>query len=340
VTQNPGQWGPQGGYPQQPPQGPGGYPQQPPQGQGGYPQQPPQQGGYPQQPPPGYNPQGAYAPQPGQQGGFPPQQGYPQQGGYPPQGPQGPRGPQGPQGGGFPPQGVPPKKKSPALLIGIVVAAVVLLVAIGGIILVLTGGKPAQPTVTVTPGQPSPPPPGPSDTPTDPGGGTTGPAEPTPTDSAPPSNGEAIDLGNGVSLTPADGWKVAKTGTNIAQLTDGKDLFIGQAPKLQAGTNPGQLCTAWHKQLGQGAASGKYGDPKDVGLGTTKLKGASCAAQLTVSSGQGSSTLGVFSIVSVRTDGLTVVGTTMFPLNENADQLNKDFLAMVNSMLKGQSAGG
>jgi hypothetical protein len=48
----------------------------------------------------------------------------------------------------------------------------------------------------------------------------------------------------------------------------------------------------------------------------------------------------VFSIVSVRTDGLTVVGTAMFPLNENADQLNKDFLAMVNSMLKGQAAGG
>ena len=48
----------------------------------------------------------------------------------------------------------------------------------------------------------------------------------------------------------------------------------------------------------------------------------------------------MFSIVSVRTDGLAVVGTAVFPLNENADQLNKDFLSMLNSMLKGQAAGG
>jgi hypothetical protein len=234
---------------------------------------------------------------------------------------------------------VRPKKKSPALLIGIVVAAVVLLAAIGGIILVLNGGGKGQPVVTVTPGQPSPPPASPTDQPTSQpsGGGTTG--QPSSEPPQPPS-GEAIDLGNNVSLTPADGWKVTKTGTSIAQLTDGKNLFIGQAPKLQPGINPGQLCTAWHKQLGQGAANGKFGDPKDISLGTTKLKGASCAAQLTVSSGQGSTTLGVYSIVSVRADGLTVIGTALFPLNENVDQLNKDFLAMVNSMLKGQSTGG
>ena len=42
MTQNPGQWGPQGGYP---PQGQGGYP---PAGQGGYP---------PPQPTPGFPPQ-------------------------------------------------------------------------------------------------------------------------------------------------------------------------------------------------------------------------------------------------------------------------------------------
>ena len=47
MTEHPGQWGPQGGYP---PQGPGGYP----------PQQP---GGYPPQQPAGYPPQPGYPPQ-------------------------------------------------------------------------------------------------------------------------------------------------------------------------------------------------------------------------------------------------------------------------------------
>ena len=60
MTQNPPDWGQQGGYP---PQGPGGYPPQQPSP--GYP---------PQQPSPGYPPQ--------QPGGYPPQQ--PPQQGYPP----------------------------------------------------------------------------------------------------------------------------------------------------------------------------------------------------------------------------------------------------------------
>ena len=101
MSQDAGGWPPQGGYSQ-------GYPSQ---GQpGNYGQQPPQ-GGYP---PGGYGPQGAYGPQ----AGYPPQgyqPGVP--GGYPPV---------GPGYGGIPPGG-PPAKKSPAMIIGIVAAAVVLL---------------------------------------------------------------------------------------------------------------------------------------------------------------------------------------------------------------------
>ena len=60
-----------------------------------------------------------------------------------------------------------------------------------------------------------------------------------------------------------------------------------------------------------------------------------------MSSGQGSATIFLFSLVSVRpSDGVTVIGTAYFTQAANADQLNKDFATMINSMLKGQVQGG
>ncbi|BFU43038.1 hypothetical protein [Krasilnikovia sp. MM14-A1004] len=137
----PGQPGPDptGGY--QPPAAPG-QPAYPPPGQGGYP--PADQGGYP---PPG---QGGYPP--ADQGGYPPpgQGGYPpaDQGGYPPPG-QAAYPPPGQPG--FPPPGQPgmapqfgapaPKKKSSALKIVLISAAVILVLCVGGIAAAFFAGK-------------------------------------------------------------------------------------------------------------------------------------------------------------------------------------------------------
>jgi hypothetical protein len=330
MTQNPGQWGPQGGYP---PQGPGGG--YPPQGQGGYPQQPtpgypPQQGGY--------NPQGTYPPQ----GGYPPQTppggyGQPQPGyGQPGEGP--------PPGGGYPPVGGPAAKKGPGLIIGIVVAAIVLLAAVGGIIMVLNRDSSDQPPpVSITPTNTAPPTdqptPSPSDQPT-----TAAPSEsprPSPSDTASqPPSGNAVNLGSGITLTPATGWEVQKTAKGVAQLSNGQNVFLGQVIQAEATTNPGQLCDAWHRKVAEETSNGKFQEPKEVDLGTTKLSAGTCLAQITVSNGQGSTTVLLFSLVSVRTtDGLTVLGTASFAPNADADQLNKDFSAMVNSMLRGQANG-
>lgn len=332
----PGGWGPQG----YPPQGQGGYP---PQGPGGFPQQQPPPG-YPPQPGP-YNPQGTYAPQ---GGGYPPQ-GPP--GGYgqlPPGGGYGqPGGGMPPHGGGYPPTGGQPAKKSPGLIIGIVAAALVLLAAVGGIIMVLNRDPQGQPgPVSITPTEPVPPSaqPTPTDQPTPDSSGTPSPdssgsPEPTPTDtgSQPPS-GDAIDLGSGISLTPASGWETQKTGKGVAQLSDGKSVFLGQVIKAEANTNPGQLCDAWHRKIAEGTSNGKFQDAKSVDLGTKKLSAGTCLAQITVSNGQGSSTVLLFSLVSVRTgDGVTVIGTASFPENADPQQLNKDFSAMTNSMLEGQA---
>ncbi|GAA3343418.1 hypothetical protein GCM10020358_42580 [Amorphoplanes nipponensis] len=131
---NPGEPGPEGGY--QPPAAPGSYP---PPGQGSYP--PPGQGSYP---PPG---QGSYPPP--DQGSYPP----PGQGSYPPPG-QGAYPPGAdpnaypPPNAGFPGQGAPqygtvqpPKKKSSALKIVLIVVGVVALLCVAGSVVAFVAAK-------------------------------------------------------------------------------------------------------------------------------------------------------------------------------------------------------
>jgi hypothetical protein len=226
-----------------------------------------------------------------------------------------------------------PPKKSPVIIIAIVAATVVLLAAVGGIIMVLTRGGADQPEVTITPSQQ----PVPTEEPT---------AEPTPTEGPQPSptettQGAAIDIGNGIELTPAAGWEVKKTGKNVAQLSDGESVFLGQSVQISPSTNPGQLCEAWHRDIAEGTSNGKFQEAKDVDMNTARLKGATCVAEVTVSGGQGTTKLYLFSLVSVRqSDGVTVLGTAYFTPDVNTDQLNKDFTSMVNSMLRTQAAGG
>ena len=328
MTQSPGDWGQQGQQGGYPPQGPSGYPPQQP-GPGGYPPQQP--AGYPPQqptytPPGGWGPQGAYAPQ------QPPS-------GYPPQPPTG-YGPQGPASGTPGTPGVPgaPAKKSPVMIIAIVAAAIVLLAAVGGIIMVLTRGGATEPEVTITPSKPAPPTEQPTPQPT---GQPTPEPQPTAGQSSTPSTGGTIDLGNGIELTPAAGWEVKKSGKNVAQLSDGKSVFLGQSLQISPSTNPGQLCDAWHRDIAEGTSNGKFQDSKDVDVGTTRLKAATCVAQVTVSGGQGTTQLYLFSLVSVRqSDGVSVIGTAYFTPKADTDQLNKDFTTMINSMLRSQVSGG
>jgi hypothetical protein len=368
----PPQGGQQGGYPQQGGQGgqgygqQGGYPQQGGQGgqgygqQGGYPQQGGQGGqGYGQQGGQGYGQQGGYPQQGGQggqgygqqggqsygqQGGYPQQApGYGQQGGYPQQGPgYGQQGQQGFRPGGPAGPGSTPKKKSPLLIIGIVVAAVVALVAIGGIVIGLTSGSKDVPDTTITPEAQTPPPDEPSSDP------SSSPSEPSsdPSSSSTPGGGGGgssagrLDLGHGVTLVPADGWDVRKQTDSLAQLSDGSNVYIGQTAELGGSDNPGQVCTAWHKQLAEGQGGGKFAAPKTADVGTDKLSAATCSAQVTASSGQGSSELLLVSVVSVRkSDGVTVVGTVAFTASSDQTQLQKDFTSMSNSMLETQAAG-
>ncbi len=225
------------------------------------------------------------------------------------------------------------------MIIAIVAAAIVLLAAVGGIIMVLTRGAEQPPDVTITPSQPAQPTEQPTPEPT--GQPTTAEPQPSPTETAQPPTGGAIDLGNGIELKPAAGWQVKKAGENVAQLSDGTSVFLGQSLQLAQSTNPGQLCDAWHRNVAEGTSNGQYQDSKDINVGTSSLKAATCVAQVTVSGGQGTTQLYLYSLVSVRqSDGVTVIGTAYFTPNTDTDQLNKDVTSMVNSMLESQVAGG
>lgn len=309
------------------------------------------------------NPPGPWPPQQQQPGGFQPQPGYPTQPGYPQQGfPQQGFPQQGFPQQGFPQQGFPqqpqpggygqarPPKKSNAMIIGIVAVAVVLLVAIGGIIMALSGNSTGQAT-TIDPGQPTAPPPAsqPAEpTPDDPASAEPTPddpasAEPTPDEPSPDDeptvkpSGDAISLGNGISLTPADGWEVAQSKAGIAQLTNADgDVFVGQAIKLKSATDPKAVLDAYHKQIGEQYSDVKVTEATDVDLKSDKVKAAQGSMQFTATSGQGSMEVVVVSMMSVRTDGLTVAGTLYLTKNSDVAQLEQDFGTMVTSMLEGQ----
>lgn len=332
-------------------------------GQGGQPPAGPPQGGYGQQgygggqPPAGPPQQGGGYGQP--QGGYgqPPQQGYggggqPPGGGYPPQGgggyPGGPGGPDQPGGG----PGGPPKKKSSLMIIGIVAAAIVLVVAVGAIIMALTGddapeGNPppsAPPTSTETPGGDETP--GGEETP---GGGqeTPGGGEETPGGGGeePPSgdcNGTSTeDLGQGITLTVADCWTVVQQEDGMVQVSDGTAVFLAQALKVDPSTNPVQLVDSYHDQVSEGQGDVQKKGAEKVDVGSDKVSAAHGLVGFTQSSGQGSGQVVFETLASVRSaDGVAVAGSLIYPPSAGSDtQLGTDFTDMVNSMLQSQVGG-
>ena len=325
---------------QQPP----GYPPQQPTygGQPGWGQQNPYQQPSGQQPAaqqpygrPGQNP---YQPPSGQQPyGQPGQNPYPQAAGQPGYGPPsyaasygqqpmyGPPGAPPPQPGA---PGGPPPRKSPALIIGIVAAAVVLLVAVGGIFIALSGGG-TEPVSTITPAPPSEQP-QPSTAPST-GGKSSEPANP----SGPA--GSAIDLGKGIKLVPAAGWTVEDQTTGAVSLTNGQGVFYGRQLQQQKTTNPEQLCDAFNRAALKSAANAQFGEPETADVGSSKLTAAVCGATFTATSGDKTTQVLVSNMVSIRkSDGLAVIGTLLY-VKDSDQQTKTDASEMMSSMITSQA---
>lgn len=233
-----------------------------------------------------------------------------------------PRQPPGGPDGGL---AGPPHPRSTGLIIGIVVAAVVLVAAVGGIVMTLTGRE-AEPVSTIAPAEPIPPTSEPSPQP------SPQPGEPKPT-------GGVVDLGHGVRLRPAPGWEVRGQGQGAARLSNGRDVYVGLVAGLPKGSNAGQACDSYHRRLAESYTDGRFTKPKPVNPGAKGLTGATCVAEVTMANGGGAITVTIFSLLSIRTDGLTVVGSMYFTPDSALPQLEQDFDAMVGSMLRTQAAG-
>jgi hypothetical protein len=315
--------GGQGGYGQQPQQG--GFGQQPQQGgfgqqpqQGGFGQQP-QQGGYGQQPQ-----QGGYGQQP-QQGGYGQQ---PQSFGMPGQQGFGPGGPAGP-GGRRP-------KKSNGMIIGIVIAGVAVLALAGVLIgLFVGGGKsdpivppPAPPTVAPTTSAPTT---TPTTAPT-----TSAPTTAPTTDTSAPAG--AIDIGQGMSVTPAAGWTVHEQTSDGVVLRDGQGRVMALA--AVSTTDPQAAVQQVITNVSDSGTNVRKTDVQTADVHPS-LSVASQHARYTVAGQSGSADLWSFALVSQRTaDNVSFGAVTIAPAADLEDEaFSTDVNGMISSVLQTQVQG-
>lgn len=223
------------------------------------------------------------------------------------------------------------------MIIGIVVAAVVLLVAIGGIVMVLNRGG-DQPTTTITPSAPADPTeePAPDPSPSE-EGPADGPEEPKETEPSEPSS-DAIDMGDGFSLTPAKGWKETDTKVNegMAQVSNGTDGFTAQQTVLDGPASAAEVLENFHNQIAEGGSKAQIGEPEEVDLGGNGVEGAIATSAVVMSGSQGSYVMIFMTLVAVReSDNQIALGTIYLTEDSDTDQLNSDFNDMMNSVLKG-----
>jgi len=268
-----------------------------------------------------------------------PQQGFPQQG-FPQQGfPQ-----QGAPGGFRPAAPPPPKGGSSAKIIGIVVGALVVLGLVAGLIAVVSnrnkplqdpGGAVPTPTVNMpTPATTVRPTTSSTATTVKPSasataGGTTTTAAPTPA-------GAAITVGQGLAVTPREGWTVVKQEADFLVLGKGGAFFMTETGKTAPGTTGTQLVDSYLASQAKQLTNVKKGTTStvDVDPSLSVAKGLQVG---TATGANGSSTLGFGAVASIRTaDGVAFVGTLVWPAAEDVATYNADYTAMVSSLLAAQ----
>jgi hypothetical protein len=224
-----------------------------------------------------------------------------------------------------------------------VVVAVVAVALVGTLLFFLFGNKkdpdpvdPTQPTPTVqTPVSPPPTPDSPPPTPDAPPTQPTDPPTDPPTN--PPQNpGDAISLGNGISLTPYSGWQVQEKRDTSAVLTNGTAVFIGQVVSAGQGATANAVYTQYTTSLVKGTSQSEIGDPRPVEVHQA-VDVVSGTVRATVSGTQGSQNYTIAVAISVRTsDGITVIGTMLVPEGVDTSTLSEPFGQMFLSMVQTQ----
>ncbi len=290
----------------------------------------------PQYPPAGQNYPGAGGPQ-GQP--YPTQGGQP---GYPPLGYPGQGGPGQPGQGGFRPAAAPPKGNK--LVLGIVVAGLVAVVLIGILAMSLFGGRQApEPNATPTVAT-SAPTASPSFQPTEsPTAEPTVSTTPEPTDSPttqPTDPSGAVEVGLGTSVVPVSGWKQSYRDElkNYTELSDGTALLVTQAFRVDSGVKGTQIVDSYVKQLAAKMTGVQKGTVKELDVGNEALSVGVGAVRGTKATSQGSIKLVYTVLISVRTDGLSVMATLITDSSTDPADYQEAYLEMASSLLNSQLA--
>lgn len=319
----PGQPGNPGGYPQQPGASRGYGPQQPGPQSGNpgsgqpYGPQPGNPGGYAQQPAgrPG-NP-GGYAQQPGAPGGY--GQPYGQQPGYPPR-------------PGFaqnaPNAGLPPKKSQTNITV-LLVTGIVGVLVIGLVAWALFGRGSSQPT-------PMPTAPTTSSQPTNPATSTpptTAPTTTEPTTTTPPADGTRVDLGYGIVVTLAPGWRMStRSDSNMAIVTNGRAYLTVQALETSAGTDVMTIMNPYLEEMSAKYQNVTVEGPKSVDVGSNATGAVAMISGTRTGSNGSYQAVQPVTLCTRTSDGLTVL-SSMLALQQDWEATTADYLEMTNNAL-------
>ena len=123
-------------------------------------------------------------------------------------------------------------------------------------------------------------------------------------------------------------------------MSNGKAVLVTRVVQQKKGTNPGQLCDAFNRQVLADAPGAKFGDPKDQQTSLKNLDLASCPAAFVSSSNGKSQQMLVVSFAAVRTtDGLSTISTMLFT-KDTPDETFADIDKMLGVVLGTQAVKG
>ena len=212
------------------------------------------------------------------------------------------------------------KKKSPALILGLVAGGVVLLAIIGTLIAIFTSPA-AQETA-----RPAPP------VPTDQPAAPTDPDEDDPVAPSQPS-GDAVAFGD-CEIVPVQGWTFHADGSEWAYGESGNgELVEAGCVAFEADTDPGFVLQSYFGVLAEDTCteSEVLSEPAEVDAGIDGLAVGSGVLGCRVSNANGTFDVAILALSGTRDDGRTVI--TGLYLLEGSDQerLQQDFSAMTQS---------
>lgn len=178
--------------------------------------------------------------------------------------------------------------------------------------------------------------------PTQKDGSTTRPTSTSTTkQTTPASGGSAVEIAQGITLTPAAGWSVDTSASKpgVVVVTNEKTAFMAQVFTAEQGATSAQLLDAYLEQMKSTLQDAQALPAKTIDLGTDALDASSGRVEGTKVSGGQSENLSLYTLLSVRTSDQVSVLCVLFTDPEEADNQVQAFEEMAHSVMQSQAHG-